>query len=84
MSTIASSDQSSVFVYYFIGAIMSEKQSAMLRPKVQHPERTKKFVSVIAEALEVFEDNIGSLEENLQASAYETFINSYKDALLCI
>ena len=63
---------------------MSDKQSAMLMPKAQHPEHTKKFVSVIAEALEVFEDNIGSLEENLQASAYETFINSYKDALSCI
>ena len=63
---------------------MSDKQSAMLTPKAQHLERTKKFVSIVAEALEVFEDNIGSLEENLQASAYETFINSYKDALSCI
>ena len=60
---------------------MSDKQSATLTPKAQHPEHTKKFVSIVAEALEVFEDNIGSLEENLQASAYETFINSYKDAL---
>ena len=63
---------------------MSDKQLATLTPKAQHPECTKKFVSVIAEALEVFKDNIGSLEENLQASAYETFINSYKDALSCI
>ena len=60
---------------------MSDKKSATLTPKAQHPERTQKFVSVIAEALEAFEDSIGSLEENIQASAYETFINSYKDAL---
>ena len=60
---------------------MSDKTSAMLTPKAQHPEHTKKFISVIAEALEAFEDSIGSLEEDLQASAYETFINSYKDAL---
>ena len=53
----------------------------MLTPKAQHPERTQKFVSVVAEAIEAFEDNIGSLEENIQASAYEMFINSYKDAL---
>ena len=59
---------------------MSDKKST-LTPKAQHPECTQKFVSVIAEALEAFEDNIGSLEENIQASAYETFINSYKDAL---
>ena len=63
---------------------MSDKKSTTLTPKAQHPERTQKFVSVIAEALEAFEDNIGSLEENIQASAYETFINSYKDALSCI
>ena len=60
---------------------MTDKKLTMLTPKAQHPERTKKFVSIVAEALEVFEDNIGSLEENLQASAYETFINSYRDAL---
>ena len=60
---------------------MSDKTSATLTPKAQHPECTRKFVSVDAEALEVFKDNIGSLEEELQANAYETFINSYKDAL---
>ena len=60
---------------------MSDKTSATLRPKAQHPECTKKFVSVVTEALEVFEDSISSLEEDLLASAYETFINSYKDAL---
>ena len=60
---------------------MSDKKSTALTPKAQHPEHTQKFVSVVAEALEAFEDSIGSLEENIQASAYETFINSYKDAL---
>ena len=63
---------------------MSDKKSTTLMPKAQHPERTRKFVSVVAEALEVFEDNIGSLEENIQASAYKTFINSYKNTLSCI
>ena len=56
-------------------SIMSDKKSTALTPKAQHPERTQKFVSVVAEALEAFEDSIGSLEENIQASAYETFIN---------
>ena len=60
---------------------MSDKTSATLTPKAQHPERTKKFISAITEALEVFEDNIGSLDEDLRASTYETFITSYKDAL---
>ena len=60
---------------------MSDKTSAMLTPNVQHPECTKKFVSAIADALEVFKVNIGSLDEDLWTSAYETFLTSYKDAL---
>ena len=63
---------------------MSDKKSTTLTPKAQHPEHTQKFVSLVAEALEVFKDNIASLEENLQASTYEAFIKSYKDALLGI
>ena len=60
---------------------MSDKTAATLTPKAQHPDRTKKFVSAITDALEVFEDNVGSLDEDLQTSAYETFLTSYKDAL---
>ena len=60
---------------------MSDKTAAMLTPKVQHPERTKKFVSAITDVLAVFEDNIGSLDEDLRTSTYETFLTSYKDAL---
>ena len=60
---------------------MSDKTAATLTPKVQHPERMKEFLSAISDALEVFEDNIGSLDEDLQMSTYETFLTLYKDAL---
>ena len=60
---------------------MSDKTSATLTPKAQHPECTKKFVSVITGALEAFEDNIGSLDEDLWTRAFETFLTSYKDTL---
>ena len=60
---------------------MSDRQTTPLMPKAQHPERTQQFVSVVTESLESFEDSIGSLDENIKASAYETFITSYKDAL---
>ena len=60
---------------------MSDKTAATLTPKVQHPEHTKKFLSAISDALEVFEDNIGSFDEDLRTRAYETFLTSYKDAL---
>ena len=52
-----------------------------LTPKTQHPERTKKFVSSIEEALELFEDHIGSLDETLWTNAYEMLLTSYKEAL---
>ena len=45
---------------------MSDKKSTTLTLKAQCPERTQKFVSVVAEALEAFEDNIGSLEKKHQ------------------
>ena len=60
---------------------MSDKTAATLTPKAQHPESMKKFVSAITDVLEVFEDNIGSLDEDLRTSTYETFLTSYKDAL---
>ena len=60
---------------------MSDKAAATLTPKAQHPECTKKFVSAIADALELFEDHIGSLDEDLRTNAYKTLFTSYKDAL---
>ena len=60
---------------------MSDKTAATLTPKAQNPKHTKKFVSTITDALELFEDNIGSLDEDLRTSTYETFLTSYKDAL---
>ena len=59
---------------------MSEKATTKLTPKVQHPERTKKFVSSIEEVLELFEDHIGSLDETLQTNAYQMLLKSYKEA----
>ena len=63
---------------------MLDKAAAMLTPKAQHPVRTQKFVSAITDALEVFEDNVGSLDEDFWTSAYETFLASYKEALTTI
>ena len=60
---------------------MSEKAKTKLTPKAQHPECTKKFVSCIEEALELFEDHIGSLDETLWTNAYETLLKLYKEAL---
>ena len=60
---------------------MSDKAAATLTPKAQHPECTKTFVSAITDALELFEDHIGSLDEDLRTNTYETLLTLYKDAL---
>ena len=60
---------------------MSYRDATMLTQKAQHPEHTKKFVSAIADALELFEDHIGSLDETLRTNAYKMLLTSYKDAL---
>ena len=60
---------------------MSEKATTKLTPKAQHPELTKKFVSSIEEALDLFEDQIGSLDETLQTNTSKTLLNSFKEAL---
>ena len=51
---------------------MSDKAAATLTPK---------FVSAIADALELFEDHIRSLDEDLRTNAYETLLTLYKDVL---
>ena len=60
---------------------MSDKAAATLTRKAQHPECTKKFVSAIADAFKLFEDHIGSLDEDLRTKAYETLLTLYKSAL---
>ena len=60
---------------------MSEMTTTKLTPKAQHPECTKKFVSSSEEALDPFEDQIGSLDETIRTNAYKMLLNSYKEAL---
>ena len=57
---------------------MFDKAAATLTPKAQHPERTKTFVSTIVDAFELFEDHIGSLDEDLRTNAYMTLSHCIK------
>ena len=63
---------------------MSKITTTKLIPKVQHPEHTKRSVSSIEEALDCFEDQIGSLDETIWTNAYKMLLNSYKEALTSI
>ena len=60
---------------------MSVITTTKLNLKAQHPQCTKKFVSSIEEALDHFEDQIGSLNETIWTNAYKTLLNLYKEAL---
>ena len=48
-------------------------------PAAKRPNRTKKFLADIKEAIDVFDDEISS-EGDCRATAYENFISSYKTA----
>ena len=52
-----------------------------ITPRAKHPDRTQKFIKAIQEALEVFEDQFGSLTEEVRSNAYKNFLEAYHDAL---
>ena len=52
-----------------------------ITPRAKHPDRTQKFIEAIQEALEAFEDQVGSLTEEIRSNAYKNFLEAYRDAL---
>ena len=52
-----------------------------ITPQAKHPDRTQKFIQAIQEALEAFEDQVGSLTEEIKSNAYKNFLEAYRDAL---
>ena len=49
--------------------------------QAKHPDRTQKFIQDVQEALEAFEDQVGSLTEEIRSNAYKNFLEAYRDAL---
>ena len=60
---------------------MSYMEKTKITPRAKHPDRTQKFIKAIQEALEVFEDQVGSLTEEIRSNAYKNFLEAYRDAL---
>ena len=52
-----------------------------ITPLAKHPDRTQKFIEAVQEALEAFEDQVGSLTEEIRSNAYKNFLEAYRDAL---
>ena len=52
-----------------------------ITPKAKHPGRTETFLNEIHAALDIFEDEIGTLQADVRAKAYKHFIRTYKTSL---
>ena len=60
----------------------------MSAPKIsahaKHPNKTQTFVTAVQTAMDIFEDQIGSLSRDIRLKAYKTLVHSYKTALTAI
>ena len=60
---------------------MSYMVKTKIIPRAKYPDRTQTFIKAIQEALEAFEDQVGSLTEEIRSNAYKNFLEVYHDAL---
>ena len=60
----------------------------MSAPKIsaraKHPNKTQTFVTAVQTAMDIFEDQIGSLSRDIHLKAYKTLVHSYKTALTAV
>ena len=86
MSTIVSSDQGSVFSLccrvVLNRQLMANMPKMKITPRAKYPDRTQKFLTDVRVALEMFEDEVGSLFEQTRSGAYKNFLQAYRDALI--
>ena len=86
MSTIVSSNHSSVFlIFCFSNGFYSHNGDQTKdddNPRAKYPDRTEKFLTDVKVALETLEDEVGSLSEYTRSGAYKNFLESYRDALI--
>ena len=52
-----------------------------ITPRAQHADKMQTFLNDIANAIEVFEDEIGSMSSAIKQKAYKNFLLSYREAL---
>ena len=60
----------------------------MSAPKIssraKHPNKTQTFVTAVQTAMDIFEDQIGSLSRDIRLKAYKILVRSYKAALAVV
>ena len=89
MSTIESSNQSSIVSYTFqqrqtLLHFISDMPKQKITPKAKYPVQTQKFIQDVSEALKDFEENIRFPGKEIRASAYRVLLEAYHTALTSI
>ena len=52
--------------------------------RVKHPNKTQTIVTAVQTAMDIFEDQIGSLSRDIHLKAYKILMRSYKAALAAV
>ena len=61
---------------------MAETAKMKVTPWAKHPEGTQHFIATVKEALDAFEEQISSPDEEVRSGAYQKLLKAYKEALI--
>ena len=65
-----------------------EVLSTMIKTKIsartKHPDKTQTFITAVQTAMEIFDDEIGSLTQDIHLKAYKNLVRSYRTALTTV
>ena len=55
-----------------------------ITPQAKHPDKTQTFITTVQTAMETFDDEIGSLMQDIHLKAYKNLVRSYRTALTAV
>ena len=64
--------------------VMSTMSQTKVSACAKHPDKTQTFVTTVEMAMEIFEDEIGSLTQDIHLKAYKNLVRSYRKALTVV
>ena len=64
--------------------ILSTMTKTKITSRAKHPDKMQTFVTVVQTAMETFDDEIGSLTQDICLKAYKNLVRSYRTALTAV
>ena len=64
--------------------ILSTMAKMKITSQAKHPDKTQTFVTAVQTAMETFDDEIGSLTQDIHLKAYKNLVLSYRTALTTV